>query len=225
MIKTLLPISFLFLLASCSQKIYFFEADKLEMDEPNDLDIEVNAFFAGDALDYVVFELDVRNNTMDTIHLNYNDIYLSIKEEQEVVLNALDKFDLIEDAKSRQEHHKREKRGNDIGNAILIGLDLFLVGSGNLNAVDGLIYTTETASYMLEDSRAYKLLKGSIDEQIQYIEDWVLQYAYIPPQSEDTWDILFERKLYDNYADLVVKIKEKEYSIPFNIITKEERIR
>jgi len=162
---------------------------------------------------------------MDTIHLNYNDIYLSIKEEQEVVLNALDKFDLIEDAKSRQEHHKREKRGNDIGNAILIGLDLFLVGSGNLNAVDGLIYTTETASYMLEDSRAYKLLKGSIDEQIQYIEDWVLQYAYIPPQSEDTWDILFERKLYDNYADLVVKIKEKEYSIPFNIITKEERIR
>jgi hypothetical protein len=212
------------LFQSCSQKVYFFEADKLEMSEEENIDIEVNAFFGGDALDYVVFELDVKNNTSDSLYLDYKDVYLKINESQ-VVLNALNRDDLIFEAEARQQELTREKRGRDIGNAISIGLDLLLIGTGNANALGTLIYSTETAAYMLEDSRAYKLLKGSLDEQIEYIEDWVLFHETVPPQNEDSWDVLFERQLFDAEADLIVKIGKKKYTIPFKIRTIEEKVR
>ncbi len=222
--KLLLLFVSIILMTSCSQKVYFFEADKLEMSEEGNIDIEVNAFFGGDALDYVVFELDVKNNTSDSLYLNYEDVYLRINENQ-VVFNALNRNDLIFEAESRQQELTREKRGRDIGNAISIGLDVLLIGTGNVNAIGTLIYSTETAAYMLEDSRAYKLLKGSLDEQIQYIEDWVLFHETVPPNNEDSWDVLFERQLFDAKADLIVKIDDKKYSIPFNLRTIEEKVR
>jgi len=222
--KLLLLFVSIILMTSCSQKVYFFEADKLEMSEEGNIDIEVNAFFGGDALDYVVFELDVKNNTPDSLYIDYKDVYLRINESQ-VVLNALNRNDLIFEAESRQQELTREKRGRDIGNAISIGLDVLLIGTGNVNAIGTLIYSTETAAYMLEDSRAYKLLKGSLDEQIQYIEDWVLFHETVPPNNEDSWDVLFERQLFDAKADLIVKIDDKKYSIPFNLRTIEEKVR
>lgn len=222
--KNLLLLIFIISLSSCSQKVYFFEADKLENVKRENIDIEVDAFFSGDALDYVVFEIDVRNNTNDTLHLDYRNVYLKIKDSNKTFY-ALNKADLIYEAEERQLELKREKRARDIGNAITIGLDLLLIGTGNANAIDAIIYSTETAAYMMEDARAHKLLKGTLDEQITYIEDWVIYKEKVPPYSEDTWDVLFERQLFDSNADIVLKVNDVEYAIPFTIKTIEEKVR
>jgi len=212
------------LLSSCSQKVYFFEADKLENSQLENIDIKVNGFFAGDALDYVVFELDVINNTSDSISFDYKDIYLKI-DESEIILPALNKNDVIHEVEERQLQLKREKRSRDIGNAISIGLDLLLIGSGNINALDAIIYSTETAAYMLEDSRAHKLMKGSLEEQIQYLNDWIIHHESVPPLTEDSWDVLFDRQLFDTRADLIVEIEDREFAIPFQLKTIEEKVR
>lgn len=213
---------------SCSQKVYFFEAQKLPTQTSKNEDVVVvDAFFAGDALDYVVFELDIYNNSMDTLNLDYRKIYLEAIEENEAsisTLYALNSNDVIFEVEERSRQLKAEKTGRDIGNAISIGLNLLLIGSGNYNAIDAVVYSTETAAYMLEDARSHKLIKGSLEEQIQYLDEWVLYKEQLGPNEENTWDVLFDRQLFNAEADFVIVINDQSYKIPFDIFIKEEKV-
>lgn len=218
------------LLQSCSQKVYFFEADKLHNQNENyNAGIFVDGFFAGDALDYVVFELDVKNESSDTIYFGSDDVYLKIYDEEDgrpIELNALDKNFVIQDLNWTKAELDREKKGRDIGNAISIGLNLLALGTGSsINALDVFVYSTDTAAYMLEDSRSHKLIKGSLEEQVAYVEDWVLYKSKLGPGEEDSWDILFERNLYEADAELIIEIEGIPFTIPFKLKTLEEKVR
>ena len=223
--KLILFIFGISLFTSCSQKVYFFDAVKAES-QPEDLEIEVDAYFGGDALEYVVFEVDVKNNSLDTLYLNNKDIYLKVYDDNNtIILDAKDKTDIIYELESRGRQLDREKRGRDIGNAISIGLDLLLIGTGNGNGAELFIYSAETASYMMEDARSHKLIKGSLEEQIGYIDEWVLYREKLAPNSEESWDVLFDRQLFESDADFVIEIGSKIYKVPFILKTIEEKVR
>ena len=167
------------LCSSCAQKVYFFDAQKLGMDTPkHEKEIVVNSYFAGDALDYVIFELDVENNSQETIDFSYRDVYLEIYEKfnsRPIILDALNKDDVIAELEETHERLKREKRARDIGNALDLGINLALMGSvGGSSSLNAILYSTDVASVMMEDARAYKFMTGSLEEQINYIEEWVI---------------------------------------------------
>lgn len=228
--KLLLLFLSVFLCFSCSQKVYFFGADKLHDDVANhNSNIYVDGFFAGDALDYIVFELDVKNESNDTIRFSFNDVYLKVydpKNSLPLELSALNKNQVIEELNLAKVKLDREKKGRDIGNAINFGLNVIAIGSGNrLNGLDLALYSAETAAFMLEDSRSHKLLKGSLEEQIAYVDDWVLYNEALAPGNENSWDVLFERNLYNAEADLVIEINGITYAIPFVIKTIEQKVR
>ena len=215
---------------SCSQKVYFFEADKLHQKAENfNSNIFVDGFFAGDALDYVVFELDIKNESNDTIRFRFNDVYLKVFDDKislPIELSALDKNQVIDELNLAKVQLDREKKGRDIGNALSIGFNILALTTGNaINGLDAVLYSTETAAYMLEDSRSHKLIKGSLEDQVTYVEDWVLYMEALAPGNENSWDVLFERKLYDAEADLVIEINGESYAIPFIFKTLEEKVR
>lgn len=216
------------LMCSCSQKVHFLEAEKLPQTLNENEKIQVDAFFAGDALDYVVFELDVINNSNDSLYLDFRNVFLEVLEinqNNRSDIYALNPHDVIFDIEQEALQLKREKTGRDIEGVVSIGLNVLFAGSGNFSAIDAIVFSTETAAYMLEDSRAHKLVQGSIEEQIQYIDEWVLFNQVLGPNEENTWDILFERQLFNSETNFTVIINDKRYTVPFDIFIKEEKVR
>lgn len=228
--KLLFLLISVFFCFSCSQKVYFFEADKLHHDAENyNSNIFVDGYFAGDALDYVVFELDIKNESNDTIRFKFKDVYLKVygdKNSGTIELPALNKNQVIDDLNRAKVQLDREKKGRDIGNALSIGFNILALSTGNAtNGLDAVLYSTETAAFMLEDSRSHKLIKGSLEDQVIYVNDWVLYKEVLAPRTENSWDVLFERNLYDADADLVIEINGESYIVPFILKTIEEKVR
>ena len=221
----------LFGFLACAPKVYFFEAEKLttsssEITLPPD--IQAGAFFAGDALDYVVFELDVANNSTDSITVNFRDVYLEVQEHpaRAIIIDAISKDDIIRSLHERHRQLESEKKARDVGNAIGIGLDLLVMGSsGGINTVGGLIYAADVATYMLEDSRAHKLMVGDLQDQIAYVEEWVLDSVKLGPGERGSWDILLPRRLFTAPATFYWNPDQLSFSQDFELSILEERVR
>lgn len=226
--KKLLLLSTFLILFSCAQKVHFFEAQKRGGYELKDSLVRVDSYFAGDALEYIVFELDVENLGDDAIELSAKDIRLEVYDHSNrdpLILDALNKRDVINDLHRAQKRLKAEKKTNDILNAVDIGLSLLVIGtSGTYTSVDAIIYSTETAAYMMEDARAYKLMKGDIEDQIQYVEDWVMDDEYIEPHGKGSWDVLFPRQLFNAPSSFVLHTPDFIYKQDFDLYIKEEKV-
>lgn len=232
MVKNFTLLILLFSCLACAPKVYFFQANKLGAEDSIDNtnpEIDTEIYFAGDALDYVIFELDVINNSPDSVFVTSRDIQLEVYDKRNrppVILNTLSKDEIIW---SLQDAHKRlqsEKKARDIGNAIGIGLDLLVIGSsGGMNSTQAIFYSVDAASYMLEDARAHKLMTGELEDQIDYVEEWVLGETVLAPGEKGSWDILFPRQLYEAPAIVVWEGNRHIYKQDFELYIKEERVR
>ena len=227
---TMLALS-VFLFCSCAQKVYFQDARKI--DAPENInrydDIQIESYFSGDALDYLVFELDLFNNGSEDVRISRKDISLHIipVTGSSYILNPLHKADLIRELERRHKQAESDRKTNNIINAVGIGLDLLVIGTsgGSYAGIDAAIFATESAAYALEENRAFKLLSGSLEEQIEYVNQWVLDQDTIKAGEEYSWDILFERSLIDADAEFRVVIDNRKFSQLFNLNIREEKVR
>lgn len=226
----LLLFSCLIIFGSCSQKLYFLDAEKQEYEIPQNEknDIIIEAYFAGEVMDYHVFEIDVYNKSQDSLTISFQDAFLKIYENQEnegFETRALNKEKIIDELKHENKRVKREKRANNILNGISLGLTVFGGVTNVINGADAIYLSAETASIMIEDARVYKLISGSIEEQIEYVDKWVLYNEKVAPLSETTFDVFFKRNLIEADADFKLHIRDSEYAIPFTFKLKEDKRR
>ena len=117
------------ILPSCAPKIYLQEADKTKSSKnlTEQDDIRIESYYSGDALEYLVFELDAFNNSEDTIILDARNLQLLIEDEKgnEILLKSLNKDRLTADLKHYHEEVRIENKTRNITNAIGIGLNIF----------------------------------------------------------------------------------------------------
>lgn len=217
-------------LPSCAEKIYLQEAQKLSSDlNVNRIDdIQVESYYSGDALQYIVFELDVFNNSDDTLYISRKNIELLVNPPQDrtYVLNPLDKNDVIRNLQQEHRALKSERKANNIANAIGVGLGLIAIGSSSVNVgLDATLYAADSAAYIMEENRAYSLMTGSLEEQIQYTQEWVLGLDTLPPHTENSWDVLFTRDLVDAPARLAVHLEDRSFVQEFDLRVREEKVR
>ncbi|NNK90257.1 MAG: hypothetical protein HKO89_06570, partial [Saprospiraceae bacterium] len=155
---------------SCARKVYFLEANKIEYlnaEESVDTDLEFASYFAGDAIDYIIFEMDLKNRSDDTLTVSYKDISLRIenmKTSEVINWEPLWKENVIKSLDDIQSEERVNKRARDIGNAFDLGLNLLMIGTNGYRAVDAIFYSMDVASVMMEDARSHKLLTGSLEE-------------------------------------------------------------
>lgn len=217
-------------LFSCAEKIYLLDAHKQEnnafLNAEDTLSFE--SYYAGDAFSYIVFELDAFNNTDDSIRLSANNVFLEVMEtgRRPNTLNALAKDRVISDLQRQHEQLQREKKARDIANVVSIGINVLLIGAtSNYGGVDAAVYAADGAIYMMEDSRAHKLISGSLEDQIAYVDEWVLGSATLAPGSDSSWDILFPRHLVEAPAVLKVKLPNQEFTQNFQLKIREEKLK
>lgn len=214
---------------SCSKKIMLQDAERLEVNDNSVTKdgIRVQCFYAGDAMEYIVFELDLFNESREDLIVNARDISLVINEPgYQRNLKPLRKSEIISQLEYEHRQVKAERKANNILGAISIGINLVAIGTNsNFPVIDGISYATESAVYMIEDNRAYALIQGSLEEQVEYVDQWVLERDTLAAGEDYSWDVLFERNLINAPVQFVINIQGQEYIQDFQFYTSEERIR
>lgn len=213
---------------SCAKKYYYLQGYQAAEEIQKNDSIIVKSAFAGDALDFIVFELTIENKTADSIKISYTDINLILQENElfqdAKLLNALSKKDIIYDLEAAAARVSRDKKTRTTLSIVEIGLNLIgIAATGTANSAEAIIYAAESAGYILEERRAYNLLQGSLEEQIKYVEEWVLDKDFVAPDENKSWDILFERILVDSDGSLEVFCADYDFYFDYQFVVKEER--
>lgn len=227
--QLLLFVTIIFTLSSCSRKVYFQDAtpasDTSYFTE-ND-DVSINTYFAGDAVNYIIFEIDVKNKSDRTIYLDQESVFLRLMDDVDHPVLPLTREILIEDVYRAKEDLKRQKRRRNAEAALGIGINILsAIAIGDPGyTLDAILYSTESAAYAFEGNRAYALLAGSLEEQIEYINTMVLANTKIEPGESQTWDLLFDIVMMDNACKLELVCMDKKYEFDYELFVGEMKSR
>lgn len=190
-------------------------------------DIDLKTRFGGDAFQFMVFELDVKNDSEDSVIVSAKDIYLEIHRNLEndgFKMQPLDKTELLQRLKYENETVRKERRATNVLNAVFTGISVVALAVGpGVNAADAVFYSLESTSYLIEDARYYNLVQGSLEEQMKYIDEWVLEEAVLMPGEEESWDVLFPRFLVDADATLYLDQQFGEYEFDYSLFKNQLR--
>ena len=215
---------------SCSRTIYEFETIPKEpiihsstgSNSASDIEIRVN--YESSELDLSVFQVDIYNGSEDTLFITNNDIIFSLYTDYYIEgaeLYPLDKDFLINDYKHQHKQVQQEKKESTFWNIFISGLDIasFAISTGGISAgVVGL--AAESTAYILEDRSYYNSLSGSLEEQINYVEDWVLDEIKIAPGQRGAFDLLFEHVISDGKGRLDINIDSIQFEFPYILQTR-----
>lgn len=223
-------------MSSCSRKsfyvidgapvdISFVDENELNISEKSRDHFSLKTAFVGDAINYTIFQLDFNNNSSDSILLSADGIYLVDYNTAEKIY-PIDKYDEIDYLESEKDEINKEKNRRTINDALLGGINLLSIfggGGGLVNAIGGLSYGAETSYYILESRRDFNFIKGTVEDEINYIYDWVLYEENVPAQDTISIDILFPRRPEMREARLVINIEGEELEFLFQFALKEIR--
>jgi len=220
-------------LSSCSRKFYYQEAylsdenseytdglDENITDNPIE-DVIIKTRYSGDAFQYIVFEIDIDNRSAEDLLLSIDDITFAMQEDRDGYtydLKPLDKSLIIADLKNEQRSVKSERKTQNVLNAVGVGaslLSIFLTPGAD--AVNTAIYATDATVGILETDRAYRLVEGDIDDQILYIGEWVLGDELIKAGENISFDLLFDRRLTDAQATMIIDNNQIQYDCSYTL--------
>jgi len=225
-------IAILLLGTSCSQKFYYQSAyvdnDIPEFQTKVSNDVHIQTRFGGDAINYLVFEIDIENQSSQDIPISIDDIKLHIVDSdypENTTLRPINKEDLIFELEQEFRNLKRSKRANNAANILGVGLSILSVAiTPNSDALSTIVYAADATGYIIEDNRSYALSEGDIETQIAYTDEWVLDSATLPPGAKISYDIVFPTVLLNGDGQLTIESEYLDYSQKYTFEIMEARM-
>jgi len=219
-------------LPSCSRKILIQDAHQLEdrgdhrnNNPMNDIDIKTS--YAGDAFDFITFQVDIVNNSEQTITLDVNDIALMIDVggDRRRQARPVFKNDILRSLEKEAVLVEQERKSEMARNVIFGGANVvtaILVGNNPADVIfNGSIATTD----IMDRNRQYMNVGASIEEQIYYHEEYSLDRAVISPGSDASFDVHFERTLLVARAEMEIYCEGHTYDFDYQLDVREEKVR
>jgi len=221
------------LLASCKstylytdihpEKVAFKNTENIEFTEDQETELTIRTAFIGNAIDYAIFQLEIENDSEIPVSISYEDVRLV--HHHGFQRNAHHKYNFIKNLKSEKKKVKKQKKANTIGNILFGALTVASIasGGGGINTADAVIYGAESLVYIADDRRAFNAMEGTIEDEIKYIEDWVLFESIIPSEGVLTNDVMFPSDGLNDDFDIEIRLDGKLYLIPYDCVVREER--
>lgn len=220
--KFLLAISIaVFCFTSCSPKFYYQEAFTSESTPPYQLNSTDQLFietrFAGDAIDYIVFEIDIQNDSDNDVPIHIDDITLEVTDNEtyeDLYLKPISSAQLISELTEQKKSVKKTRKLGNAASIIGIGLGALALSVSNSGGaiIDNSLYLTDLAIGAIDNNRTGILLEGDIENQIAYAEEWVLTNEIISPHNSITFDLIFPRTLLDGTGQIKIKNESIDYT-------------
>lgn len=226
-------VTLLFLFASCKstylytdihpEKVAFKNTENIEFTENEESEIMIRTAFIGNAIDYSIFQVEIENESEIPISLSYEDVRLVHQDGFQ--RNAHHKYNFIKNLKREKKNVKKQKKANTIGNILFGALTVASIasGGGGINTADAVLYGAESFVYIADDRRAFNAMEGTIEDEIKYIEDWVLFESIIPSEGVLTKDVMFPSEGINDDFDIQIRLDGKTYKIPYDCVIREER--
>jgi len=210
--------------SSCTQKFYYQDAYKdkdlhaIQNTAKTGLYIETR--FAGDAIDHLIFEIDIANNSDHDIPLSISDIALVIYDHdnnERIVAYPLRKEQILAELEATRRELKSQKKARNITNILDASLGILAVSfSGNAtDFVNAASYAADVGTSVAIENRSFALIEGDIEQQNNYIDEWVLDDIIIPAGVETSYDLMFTNILVNGDAMLNAKNEHVDYSQDF----------
>lgn len=184
-------------------------------------DYHLDVAFAEDAFDYLIFHVRFTNYSLDSIYLSFRDFEMDLlpgdRLKSERTLPAINVDDYLNFLDNEQDQLKKQKKNRTIGNLIIAGLDAVSIAAGsggNLGAA--LSYAAESSIYIAEERNAFRVAELSIEDEKEYLLDWVLYDAYVLPEDHFDFDIIFDRLPIDANLSLTSEVGNQECIFRFS---------
>lgn len=220
------------ILSSCTRKVLLQDAYQLEDrgDHRNnnpENDVNIKTSYAGDALTYITFQVDVVNYSDHTIVLDVNDVafMMDVGGTRRRQARPIFKEDIIRSLDQESVLLEQERKADMTQNVILSGAGILtgiLTGSNPEDLIiDGTLATTD----IKDRNRQYRNAGASLEEQIIYHQEYSLDRAEIPPGADASFDVHFDRVLMDASAELEIFCEGHTYDFDYQLAVREERVR
>ncbi|MBX2816543.1 MAG: hypothetical protein KTR24_11110 [Saprospiraceae bacterium] len=194
----------------------------------NEDSVVLTARYGLDAGDHLVFELDVNNGSNDELFISAEDVMLVVEDEDEARshrLPAVNKDRLLDHLEDEKVILRKEKRTQGVLSAIGVGIGVvaMAVDPGSFSTADRIFYAAEATAGIVGEQRSFTLAEGDIDDQILYVEDWVMDTTTIAPGEEQSWDLLFTNPIAAGSATLLVEVDGRPLAFDFTLELAERR--
>ncbi len=208
---------------SCAPKILVQDAFSHRPTIEHQKDVDINIRFAGDALNYLTFEIDIDNHSDQPVILSRKDISmeLDLLSGEYLLLKPLDKERVIMDLQNIKEQTEQEKKRATRNGVLFAALDIATIAT---TGTDVALLAGGSAADILNTRDRYKALEGSLEDQIAYVYDWVLEQDTIPAGSTKSLDILFESGLYTGQSAIKLKADYGRYTFPYTMSVVERKL-
>ena len=216
------------LMVSCSRKILIQQASQLsdtELRQSEDR-IEVRTYYSGDMGEFITFQVDVDNRSEETLTISERDLELSLDEGngRYARMRPIRKAELMDRLHAEKEQLIREKKAVTISRVLGSGLGIVAAVLGGVSGPEAIIYGSDSAAGIIDDRRAYNAAQGSIEERIEYHEDYTLSRMDVPAGGHGSFDIHFERVMVETMAILKFECKGNELKFPYEFYLEEIKL-
>lgn len=221
-------LGFIAIFSSCSQGFQTFHA------EPELIDFEIDdqlyssqeadscdvaCAFVGDAINYVIFQIDITHDLVEPQKFSASDIRIVDLRTAEII-DPISRDEALKSLELERVDLQKEKRNRTINEVAWVGVNILaalLGGGGSAATVNSLAYSVESSVYILQERRDFDIINGSIEDEIKYIEDWTLEEDLVDPDESYTVDVLFPRDMDLRSIELQVDFAGKELYFPFKV--------
>lgn len=228
--KQLLSLIILFFLSSCARQIALQEAFLLEdYKNTSSLEnrVEVSTLYVGDAIDYITFQVDVVNDSNESIGIDARDIelYYEGSGRRQIAARPMYKDEIIDYLYLEQKNVERNRKSETTQNAIFAGLDILGGIVSGASTAETLLYGGSYAADIVDRSNRLKDVELTIEEQIEYHEIYSLNRDVIRSGEAGSYDIHFETPLIKGDATLEILVGGKVYKFDYELSVRKERLR
>lgn len=197
----------LIVLVSCSRKIKVQEAYLIDTErKASTSDVNIRTHYVGDAFQYITFQVDIDNQSSDTLFVSERDVELRTRHERYRRGNIIPirKEVIIQDLEAENALLEHEKKTKTARRAIFSGVKIVSGVMAGKDKEDAIIDGTAAATDIMDVRRQYIAAQGSIEDQIAYIDEYTLGHDAIPPGKSASYDVHFERLMIKGRCELVI---------------------
>ena len=181
--------------------------------------------YVEDAFKYFIFHGELESYHKDTLYLQSENVQWAISNTGgEIWRDVLDKNDLLSSLDQENEEIKKAKKNSTIANAIIAGIEVLAIAATPGGGVNALVYAAESGAYIAEDREAFNVASLSVEDERNYIEDWVLSEKTLAPYDKVDFDILIDRNLNARPIQIRAILNDQTCQFEFQPEIIEERI-
>ena len=152
------------------------------------LDMEMT--YVGSTFDYHILECHIINKynrpiVVDRLHFEL------INEKKKVYERSLAPDDALALLDTQQDRLKKQKTASVITGILTTGLGIATNTALGGSAANSVAYSIESAIYIADDTRFFNRNINSIEEEKDYIDDYVLDIITIPARGKASTDLIF----------------------------------